>query len=108
MLTLAGKTEAQIDKILLATAGREEQQILPPTDRALLAYIDKLTRTPGAMDKTDAESLRMAGFDDAAIHDAAAVCGYFAFVNRLALGLGVELEEGRSPLFSQLQSKVKE
>lgn len=44
----------------------------------------------------DVESLREVGFDDRAIHDAAAVTGYFAFVNRLADGLGVELEDERS------------
>lgn len=44
------------------------------------------------MGPEDVEALREAGFDDRAIHDAAAVTGYFAFVNRLADGLGVELE----------------
>ncbi len=42
----------------------------------------------------DVETLRGAGLSDAAIHDAAAVTAYFNFVNRLALGLGVELEPG--------------
>ena len=33
-----------------------------------------------------------AGLGDAAIHDAACVVACFNFVNRIALGLGVELE----------------
>ena len=41
----------------------------------------------------DVEALRAAGFDDRAIHDICAIAAYFAFVNRLAEGLGVELEE---------------
>ncbi len=35
---------------------------------------------------------RAVGFDDRAIHDVCAIVGYFAFVNRIADGLGVELE----------------
>lgn len=38
-------------------------------------------------------ALREAGFDDAAILAATQICGYFNYVNRLAEGLGVELED---------------
>jgi alkylhydroperoxidase family enzyme len=37
--------------------------------------------------------LRDAGFDDRTIHDAYAIVAYFAFVNRIADGLGVDLED---------------
>jgi alkylhydroperoxidase family enzyme len=37
--------------------------------------------------------LREAGFSDSAILDINQVTGYYAYVNRLADGLGVELEE---------------
>ena len=59
----------------------------------MLAYAIKLTRAPGEMTAADVESLRAAGFDDLAIHDICGVVAYFAFVNRVADGLGVELEE---------------
>ena len=52
----------------------------------------KLTREPWAVGEADVEALRRAGFDDDAILDANQVTGYFAFVNRVASGLGVELE----------------
>ena len=65
---------------------------LEPSDRAMLDYAVKLTRTPGAMSKSDAQSLRSVGFDDRGIHDICAITAYFAFVNRIADGLGVELE----------------
>ncbi len=61
-------------------------------DLAMLAYIDKLTRTPGAMKSADVAALRDAGFGEAAILDICQVAAYYAFVNRLADGLGVELE----------------
>jgi len=58
----------------------------------MLDYAVKLTRTPGAMCAGDAGALRDAGFDNRGIHDICAVAAYFAFVNRIADGLGVELE----------------
>jgi uncharacterized peroxidase-related enzyme len=58
----------------------------------MLDYAVKLTRTPSAITAEDFEELRAAGFDDAAIHDIVQITGYFNLYNRLALGLGVELE----------------
>lgn len=58
----------------------------------MLDYSFKLTRTPGEMIAGDVDNLRQAGFDDRAIHDICAIVAYFAFVNRIADGLGVELE----------------
>jgi len=67
---------------------------LSGAERCMLEYADKLTRTPNAMVEADVVALRTVGFDDAAIHDICAVTAYFAFVNRMADGLGVELEDG--------------
>ena len=44
------------------------------------------------MVRADVESLRAAGFSDADILAIAEVVGYFAYVNRIADGLGVRLE----------------
>lgn len=65
---------------------------LEPAERAMLDYAAKLTATPWAVSGEDVDSLRAHGFDDRAIHDLCAIAAYFAFVNRLADGLGVELE----------------
>ena len=59
----------------------------------MVTYAVKLTRTPGEMSQADVQRLREAGFDDRAIHDVCALTSYYAFVNRIADGLGVELEE---------------
>jgi len=40
----------------------------------------------------DLEALRAAGWDDRAIVDLTLVVAYYNFVNRIASGLGVELE----------------
>lgn len=61
----------------------------------MLDYVLKLTRTPESMTASDVESLRTSGFDDRAIHDICAITAYYAFVNRIADGLGVQLETGR-------------
>jgi len=58
----------------------------------LLRYAEKLTRAPGAMDAADVEALRALGYDDRAIHDAAQATAYFGYINRVADGLGVDLE----------------
>jgi uncharacterized peroxidase-related enzyme len=66
---------------------------LDPADRAMLDYALKVTRTPARVRPEDVEVLRSHGFDDAAIHDICQVTAYYAFVNRMADGLGVEVEE---------------
>jgi NAD(P)H-hydrate epimerase len=60
--------------------------------QALLAYATTLTRSPSEVAESDAEALRAAGLDDRAIVDANQVVAYFNYVNRIADGLGVELE----------------
>ena len=61
-------------------------------DRAMLEYTEKLTLLTGEMVEEDVAALREVGFSDEAILDINQVTGYYAFVNRLADGLGVELE----------------
>lgn len=64
---------------------------------SILSYALKLTRSPAAVIEPDASELRAAGLSDAAIHDLAVVVAYFNFVNRMALGLGVQLESPDGP-----------
>jgi uncharacterized peroxidase-related enzyme len=68
------------------------QAPLGAADRTMLDYVAKLTRSPSAITEADVEALRTAGFSDRAILDVAQTTGYFAFVTRLADGLGVTLE----------------
>ncbi len=65
---------------------------LSPADRAMLDYTDKLTRAPWKMREGDVAALRAEGFSDRAILDIAQVVAYYAYVNRIADGLGVALE----------------
>lgn len=65
---------------------------LPDRQRAIVDYALKLTREPWNMVKEDVQALRNAGLDDSQVLDVCQVTAYYAFVNRLAQGLGVELE----------------
>lgn len=92
-MTAAGKTSDEQAGLLGALTGeRVDAAHLPAADQVMLEYADKLTRTPSAMTAADVARLRTVGFDDRAIHDVCAIVAYFAFVNRIADGLGVELE----------------
>jgi len=62
------------------------------SDQAMLNYVEKLTLSPWDMEESDVINLRTAGFNDSAILDINQVTAYYAFVNRLADGLGVGLE----------------
>jgi ribosomal protein S18 acetylase RimI-like enzyme len=79
------------------------QARLDAADRAMLEYAVKLTQEPWNMVERDVEVLREAGFSDEAILDINQVTGYYAFVNRLADGLGVELEG----IWDQEESSLK-
>ncbi len=60
----------------------------------MVDYALKLTRAPWEMREDDLKPLRDAGLTDREILDLAMIVGYYAYVNRLADGLGVELEPG--------------
>ncbi len=71
----------------------------------MLEYSEKLTLRPWDMVEQDVLALREAGFSDGAILDINQVTGYFAFANRLADGLGVELESIHTEESSQRESE---
>ncbi len=58
----------------------------------MLDYVAKLTARPAEMQEQDVHALRAAGLGDDEVLDVCQVAAYYNFVNRLADGLGVELE----------------
>lgn len=58
----------------------------------MLEYAAQLAREPWAMSTDHVECLRETGFSDRAILEINLVASYMSFVNRVAQGLGVELE----------------
>ena len=65
--------------------------------RALGDYAMKLTLTPALMSQVDVDALRDVGFTDAQVLAANLVASYFNFINRVADGLGVDLEDWMEP-----------
>src|SRR3989442_1434716 len=64
-----------------------------PLDKALLDFVEKLTRRPDRMTRDDIEALRGQGFADAQILEAVQVTALSAFLNCLAAGLGTVPDE---------------
>ncbi len=58
----------------------------------MLGYVEKLTSTPGEMTESDVVALRDVGFTERDILDICTVTAYYAYVNRIADGLGVQME----------------
>ena len=58
----------------------------------MLGYAVKLSLEPWNMEEADVQELRDAGFSNTGILDIVHVTGYYAYVNRIAEGLGVDLE----------------
>ena len=58
----------------------------------MLEYAEKLTKAPENVSEEDIAKLKKY-FDDRSILDIALIVAYFNFVNRIALGLGVEVTD---------------
>lgn len=80
------------DALVHALKTEWQQATLTNADRQMLTYTEKLTLRPWEMVEQDVIALREVGFSDAAILDINQVTSYYAYVNRLADGLGVALE----------------
>lgn len=52
--------------------------------RATLAFLEKMTLSPDALDARDAEAARAAGVSDEALRDAIYVCAVFNVIDRIA------------------------
>ena len=65
---------------------------LDARELAMLDYAVKLTRAPKEIRRADVDSLRSVGFIDADVLAICEVTSYYAYVNRIADGLGVEVE----------------
>lgn len=76
--------------------GRWRTAVTDARTVALCAFAEKLTREPRRCSESDLVSLREHGLDDRALHDVVLVIAYFNFVNRIAAGLCVALEEPES------------
>jgi len=81
-----GIEEGLIDKLLQTF----ETAPVEPRLKRLLAFVRKLTLTPGDMVQADADAVFEAGWNDQALHDVIAVTARMCFMQRLVEGYGFE------------------
>ena len=60
---------------------------------AIVEYVEKLPKEPSEMTENDIQARRKTGLSDDHILSVVMVTAMFAFMNRLADGLGVEIED---------------
>ncbi len=82
--------DEEVISLLMSADGLET---LEPRLSNIVRHAEKLTTAPGAMTEIDLGELRSEGLSDSDILDITLVVGYFNFVNRIALGLGVAYNE---------------
>ncbi len=74
--------------------GKLDSPAVPPKERTLLRYVEKLTLKPGDLKDTDTQALREAGWKDEEIWEASLVTSLFAFFNRMADAYGLDYPPG--------------
>jgi uncharacterized peroxidase-related enzyme len=65
---------------------------LEPQDKAMIDFALKLTREPSSVNQQNVELLRQQGFSEEQVVDIVLITCTFNFMDRLADGLGVELD----------------
>lgn len=84
-----GIDPAVFEALMADTATAPVEARLKP----LLDYVRKVTLTPSRIIRADAEAVYAAGWPEAALHDAVAVCALFNLMNRYVDGLGVSADQ---------------
>lgn len=87
-------SEDKADEFILELCDHSNSSFLNEADKLMLDYALILTVRSSEVTKDTVQELKDNGFDDLAIHDMCTIVAYFNFVNRIANGLGVELESG--------------
>ena len=78
------------EETLSLLAAADGLETLEPRLSNIVRHAEKLTDVPGAMTESDLGELRAVGLSDRDILDLTLITAYFNFVNRIALGLGVD------------------
>ncbi len=76
-----------------AALRKGDDSSLTEREAAMATYATKLTTSPVSITRKDVEAMRDAGLSDREILDVAQAAAYFAYANRIVLGLGAALED---------------
>jgi uncharacterized peroxidase-related enzyme len=78
---------------------------LEPQDKAMIDFALKLTREPAKVKKDDLDLLQQYGFSEEQVVDIVLITCTFNFMDRLADGLGVELDPNMQRLVARNADK---
>jgi len=85
-----GNVDESLKEQLLADFSKAD---ISDLDKLILQYAEKITTAADKITQDYINQLKNSGLTEHAIHDIVQVVSYFNYVNRLADGLGVELEQ---------------
>ncbi len=71
---------------------------LTEREHAMVEYAEHLTRAPGEMAQRHVDAMRQAGMTDREVLDVCQAAAYFAYANRIVMGLGAKLGEGEGAI----------
>jgi uncharacterized peroxidase-related enzyme len=80
------------ERVALVGADWRAVDGLSPRERAMLDYAEALTREPSTVGQARMEAMRQAGLSDDDVLAVNLIVAYYNFVNRIAEGLGVEVD----------------
>ncbi len=80
------------ERVRRAAADWRSLEDLTERERAMVEYAEALTRQPSTVGEHRVEAMREAGLSDEDVLAVNLVVAYFNFVNRIAEGLGVEVD----------------
>jgi len=84
------KDDARASRIRSALQGADPAAAFDGRELAGLLYAEKLTTDAASLSSEDIDALRAAGFEDGEILEINQVAAYFAYANRMVLGLGID------------------
>jgi alkylhydroperoxidase family enzyme len=79
-----GQVEALLDDITAASRNLDSKLV------PILTYVRKLAADPASVARDDVDAILAAGWNEQAVHDAAAITARAAFMQRLVMGHGFE------------------
>ena len=87
------KDDERSKSIRISLERDKPEEVFEGIELAVIMYSINLTLTPDQISLNDIKELREAGLDDGEILEINQVAAYFAYANRMVLGLGIN-EEG--------------
>lgn len=86
---IAFKDDEKAAEILHALNEQNRSRVFAGKELALMKYAEILTKAPTEATAILIQDLRETGLEDGEILEASQIIGYFAYANRVVLGLGV-------------------